>query len=322
MDRLLPAALSCLLLSPAAGADEGLKKVSYIPQWSPQAQFAGYYVAADKGFYAKRGLDVDVLTGTPDVTPGEALKAGKADFATLWLAEGIRLRAGGLRLVNVLQTGQYTGLVLVARKAAGIEKPEDLQGRKVGLWRNFRSQPSAFFREYRLKVREVEQGLSVDLFLRGGVDAASAMSYNELHTILSSGLDPEELTVFRLDEHGFNFPEDGVYMREEAYRKDPQAARAFAQATVEGWVYAFAHPEEAVKSVLLRRRAAGLPADAAHQRWMLDRMRDLVVDRTTHEITGLLKPEDYERVAKALGRDGILRSAPGYKDFFIPCAKP
>ena len=314
--------LAWLLWPGFCGAAPAPRPAVYVPLWSPQAQFAGYYMAQSKGFYKERGLDMSILRGGPDM-PAEAwLAAGKAEFGTLWLSEAIRARARGLRLVNLAQTSQYSALVLVAKKSSGIRKPADIGGKTVGLWEDFQVLPEAFFRKYGIAVREVRQSHSINLFLRGGVDLASAMLYNEYHTMIDSGLDPEEMQVFRFDEYGLNAPEDGIYALEAAFARDPARACGFAQATLEGWRYAFAHPDEALDEVLRRMEAAHLPASRAHQRWMLDRIRELSEERASGTFTGQLKRQDYDRVARMLGDGGQISAAPAYDSFVARCARP
>ncbi|MDD5630200.1 MAG: ABC transporter substrate-binding protein, partial [Elusimicrobia bacterium] len=209
----------------------------------------------------------------------------------------------------------------VARKSSGIRKPADMVGRKVGLWESFQVLPRAFFRKYGVKVREVRQSHSVNLFLRGGVDLASAMIYNEYHTIINAGVDPEDMNVFRFDQYGLNFPEDGIYALEQTYRRDPGRACAFAQATLEGWEYAFAHPEEALDEILPRMAAAHIPVDRVHQRWMLAQTRELSTDRGSGAVTGRLKPEDYARTSQVLADAGLIKAAPRFDSFAVRCGE-
>ncbi|HEY9072785.1 MAG TPA: ABC transporter substrate-binding protein, partial [Desulfobaccales bacterium] len=175
--------------SAAVAQETRLPQVSFIPQWQPQAQFAGYYVAYEKGFYRERGLDLKILRGGPEWPPSEMLAQGRADFGTMQLTAGIVRRARGIKLMDICQLAQHSALMLVAKRSSGIIEPEDMEGKKVGLWgEDFRGQLDAFFHKYHLKVHVVPQGATLNLFLRGGVDVASAMWYNEYHLLLEAGL--------------------------------------------------------------------------------------------------------------------------------------
>ena len=295
---------------------EGLAKVRLMPLWSPQAQFAGYYMAREKGIYARYGLDVDILEGGPGRSPLQSLISGEVDFAVLWLATALQQNDDGLKLVNLAQIIQRSSLMLVAKKASGIAGPADLQGRKVGLWAGELSLPVlAFLERYHLHVQRISQAYTVNLFLRGGIDAASAMWYNEYHTILNAGINPDELQVFSLHEHGISFPEDGLYALEQGYRKDPARARAFAQASLEGWRYAFAHPEETLEVVLRRMREAKVPASRSHQQWMLARMRDLIMPADATETLGRLQLAGFQAAGTILHNHGVIKDIPDYATF-------
>jgi NitT/TauT family transport system substrate-binding protein len=112
-----------------------------------------------------------------------------------------------------------------------------MNGKKVGLWGPiFQIQPKAFIKKYNLNVKIIRQSFSVNLFLRDGVDVASAMWYNEYHTILNSGLNPDELTTFLFHQHGLNFPEDGIYTMKDTFQRDPDLCKAFVKASIEGWL--------------------------------------------------------------------------------------
>jgi NitT/TauT family transport system substrate-binding protein len=305
-----------LPLSTWAVSEPVLKKATLMPLWTPQAQFAGYYVALDKGIYARYGIDLKILNAGPGHDPVKALKDGSADFAILWLTTAIQQRSAGTDLVNLAQIIQRSSMMLISRKSSGIRTITDMNGKKVGLWGGDLSiPPHALFIKYGIKVREVPQTATVNLFLRGGIDVTSAMWYNEYHTIINSGLDPEELNVFSMNELGMNFPEDGIYAMEKTLHNDPALAGAFVKASLDGWRYAFEHPEEALDIVIRRMREAKIPANRIHQKWMLDRMRDLIMPGTARGAPGILKEKDYEAVCSSLLKAGLIRSCPGYDAF-------
>ncbi len=323
------ALLSCILVEVGslAGAQEaGLTKISFIPQWLPQAQFAGYYVAYEKGFYRQHHLEVKLLTGGPEKPASELLAKGSATFGTLFLTDGIEKRALGVKLVNIAQIVQRSALMLVAKKSSGIIAPEDINGKRVGLWRKeFQVQPRAFFRAYHLEVKVIPQSATLNLFLRGGVEVASAMWYNEYHQLLNSGVNPEELTTFFLADYGLNFPEDGIYCLADMANQHPKTCRAFVAASIEGWKYAFAHPDEALDIVMQYVNAAHVASDRVHQKWMLARMQDIILPPGTAIRMGALTQATYEQVAQEIQKSGIIEEIPEfstfYKDFAVTDAK-
>jgi NitT/TauT family transport system substrate-binding protein len=319
---LLIAVLAAVLIPISVHAEANLKKVIFIPQWVPQAQFAGYYFAAEQGIYRKHGLDVTILSGGPQKPASlDLLREGKADFATLWLSTGIQARAQGLNLVNIGQVVPRSALMLVAKKARGIRNPRDIQGKKVGLWGPiFQVQARAFFKKYDLDVTIIPQSFSVNLFLRDGVDVASAMWYNEYHTILAAGLNPEELTTFFFHEHGLNFPEDGIYVLEDRFKRDPEMCRSFVKASVEGWLGAFAHKEKTLDMVMKNLKGEHMPANRVHQRWMLERMKDLILPSEKSDLTVQLLPGDYDRVAACLHSSGLIDRIPQFTSFYRDCS--
>ena len=321
--RLLKAAVVAAVLIPiSVHAEANLKKVVFIPQWVPQAQFAGYYFAAEQGIYRKHGLDVTIVSGGPQKPPPlDLLREGKADFATLWLSTGIQARAQGLNLVNIGQVVPRSAFMLVAKKSRGIRSPRDIQGKKVGLWGPiFQVQARAFFKKYDLDVTIIPQSFSVNLFLRDGVDVASAMWYNEYHTILAAGLNPEELTPFFFHEHGLNFPEDGIYVLEDRFKRDPEMCRSFVKASIEGWLGAFAHKEKTLDMVMKNLKGEHMPANRVHQRWMLERMKDLILPSDKSDLGVQLLPRDYSRVATSLHSSGLINLIPEFTIFYRDCS--
>ncbi len=299
-----------------------LKKISFLPQWLPQAQFAGYYMAQHKGYYRAHGIELTIIQGGPSRSPTEYLKGKKADIVTLWLSSALQLAAQGVDVVNVGQIMPRSALMLVAKTSSGIKTPADMNGKKIALWpADFQIQPKAFFDKFNLTVQIVTTDNPVNLFLRDGVQISSLMWYNEYHTLINSGLDPQEMQLFSFDDYALNFPEDGLYLLRETFEKDREAACAFAAASMEGWHYAFAHPEEAVDVMVSIMEAAHIPANRVHQRWMLDRIRDLTMPDGKGYQMGNLQVEDYQRVGDALVANGLIKSVPPFASFFEKCTQ-
>ncbi len=304
---------SCTL---SASPSPRLKKASFLPLWTPQSQFAGYYVAFDKGIYSRHGIDLTIVKGGPGLSPAEALRNGEVDFAVLWLTTALQHRDTGTQLVNLSQIIQRSSMMLISRKSSGIRRLEDMNGKRVGLWGGDLSiPPRTLFSSRGIRVREVLQSGTVNLFLRGGVDVTSAMWYNEYHVLLNSGVDRDELNTVFLQDEGVTFPEDGLYALENTVQKDPLLVDAFVNASREGWQYAFAHPEEALDIIIKYMRQAQVPANRMHQKWMLERMRDLILPCKNPAAFGTLDKQDYEAAGRAMQHEGLIQGYPDYSTF-------
>jgi NitT/TauT family transport system substrate-binding protein len=317
LHRILHQAVAGLCVISLAISAQSRDTLTFMPHWVPQAQFAGYFMAFEKGFYANHGLNVKILTGGPEQIPFDYLQKGDADIVSMWLADGIEKRAHGMPLVLLGQIEQKSALMLVAKKSSGIKTPQDMNGKRVGLWDGqFQLQPQAFFKKYGLHVSVVPQSYSVNLFLRDGVDVASAMWYNEYNTINNAGIDPDELTTFFFFDYGLNFPEAGLFTLESTFANDSQAVSAFVKASLEGWTYAFTHEDETLDVVLVYLQKAHIPASRVHQKWMLQRMNDMIARGKGKVTTAELTPGDFNRVAGALKNSGMIDSVPAFQSFY------
>jgi NitT/TauT family transport system substrate-binding protein len=319
MSRLVIILTLISIVSPGAGfaGSSGLTKVSLAPHWIPQAQFAGYMIALEKGFYREAGLDLTLLRGGPENPAFEALHTNKATFCTDWVSAGISTRASRLPVINIGQIIQRSALMLIAKKRSGIRSVGDLEGKRIGLWGgNFQIQPMALFRKYDLSVTTVPLYSTINLFLKGAVEAASAMWYNEYHIVLNSGYNPDELTLFFFSDFGLNFPEDGLYCLEETYRADPDLCKRFVHASLRGWLYAFENQTETVDLVMKYADAAHTGTNKAHQRWMLARMKDLIIPNGDKTGLGKLKEADYVTVAETMKSFHLVEEIPRFHDFY------
>lgn len=298
-------------------ADE-LTPVRFLPAWIPQAQFAGFYVAEDRGFYAEAGLAVEILQGGPERPASQYLGRGEVDFASLFLSQAIELKGAGVPVVNLAQLIHRSSHLLLAHADSGIEGPADLDGRKIAVWPDFIAQPRALFRRYEVEPVLVEQGASMGVFIRRGVDVASAMRYNEFQALYLSGFEADEFVVIELGAHNVGFPEDGIYALEHTLDSDPERARAFVEASLRGWEYAFAYPEEAIDSVMARVRAAGVISNRAHQMRMLEVLRSVYFDEDGQREPVVLSREDFEFVNEAMMQSGDLSEPLDYERFNRP----
>ena len=308
----------CLGAACAHAEDRPLR---FVPQWIPQAQFAGYYVAAEKGIYEAHGVRVEILEGGPALPPSKAIADGRADCGTFFLANGIVDYEKGLPIVNVAQIVQKSAQMLITRASSGIKSPADMDGKKVGLWGDeFQVQPRALFRKFGVKPRIVPQAVTVNLFLKGGVDVVSAMWHNEYHSLLNTGIEPGELRLFFFDQYGLNFPEDGIYCSKTFLESRTAEVEAFVRASLEGWAYAFAHEEEALDIVMAKAQTLNQGTNRAHQRWMLERMRDIIHPPGAPE-PGTLVREDFNRVVDELLTSDFIATRPAWEEFYHSCIR-
>lgn len=249
------------------------QRIVFTPQWTPQAQFAGYYVAYDKGFYKQAGLEVDFQHPSASYSAFNRLLEGSSDMITQQLVQAVVEIDRGMPLVNVLQTSQQNALMLVSRMDS-IRTIQDLKGKKVGVWKvGFGDLGYIMDAEKELDIQWIPYLQGMNLYLSGAVDAALTMSYNEYLQIKVSG--HENKPFIRFSETEYNFPEDGLYVTYDFYQKHKKEVQAFAEASRKGWEWAREHPEETLKIVMKWAKKENVPTNEIHQRWMLEEILNL-----------------------------------------------
>lgn len=313
-NSLLVLLISLVLLNVPAFTQEKTK-IKYIPHWLPQAQFAGYYMAKEKGIYDKYGLDVTILTGGPNYPCVPILEEKTTEIASMFLSGAIKGMAAGVDLVDIGQLSQRSALIFIAKSESGIRTPQDFNGKKIGIWRSdFQELPMAFLKKYNIEAEIVPITSTVNLFLRGGIDVMCVMWYNEFHQVLNFGINPDELEIFHFIDHDLDFPEDGIYCLRSYYDENREACDSFVKASIEGWQYAFEHEEETLDMVLKYMQDAKVPANRVHQKWMLKRMKDIFMP-FGKEMTGHLYEDDYYLTAYVLLESQSIDSIPDYNKF-------
>lgn len=297
-----------------------LQPVSVVFQWNAQSQWAGYYMAKEKGIYARHGLDVTLASRKGRSDPLDLLMDGSVDFVTHFLSAGIGLRGAKQPLVHVGQIFNRSNLMVVARRSGGVEKITDLSGKAICFWDGYyRFIFKSFFKNQGVTaMRERPMGLTINPFTSKQVAACSAMEYNEYNLIrLSPEVDPDDLIFFRLREMGMDFPEDAVFTTEENAKARPEVCRAFMRATLEGWEYARDNPAETLEVVMrILRDSLDEPVDEDHQRWMLGICVDSVfnVDPAKRR-AGVLSRDDFQIMHDFLLENGQLWQTFTYEDF-------
>lgn len=250
MKRLALILFSLLLVLPLQAQKKKAETdtLVFTPQWTAQAQFAGYYVAKELGFYEEEGVNVQIVHANVTQSAESRLRSHQSHATTLQLAQAVEIVAGGIPLVNLLQTSMSNGLVLISRRG---KNPMKQRGAKVGIWSGgFTQLLESVVKEADLQFEWIRAGNMVNLYIAGAVDAIVAMTYNEYYQVKQAGFNLPESCVYRLADNGYNIQEDGLYVTRAYYEKHKEQAEKFARASRRGWDYAAAHPEQALDIVM------------------------------------------------------------------------
>src|SRR5215217_2121401 len=261
-------------------------------QWVTQAQFAGYFAAVDKGFYKDAGLDVEILEGGVDIVPQTVLAQGQADFAIAWVPKALASREQGAQITDVAQIFQRSGTLQVSFKDKNITSPADLRGKKVGNW--------GFGNEYELFAAMTEAGLDpakdvtlvqqqfdMQALLKGDIDAAQAMDYNEYAQVLEATnpatgklYQPGDFTVLNWNDVGTSMLQDAVWANTEKLESDTayqDTTVKFLTAAMKGWVFCRDNAEKCRDIVVARGSKLG----SSHQLWQMNEINKLIWPSTS-----------------------------------------
>ena len=294
-----------------------LTKVTLQLKWVTQAQFAGYYAAKAKGYYQQAGLDVNIKVGGPDIIPETVVAGGAAQFGLDWVSNLLAARDTGTKLVDIAQVFQRSGMTEVTWKDTGLNTIAKLRGKKVGNWLGgnqwelFAALARAGMDPIHNKgVRIVKQPFDMNLFLHRQIDAASAMTYNELAQVLESKnpktgklVKPSELNVIRMQKIGTGMLEDDVFTTEKwiSSPANQAIAKKFLAASFRGWIYCRDHLNDCTNIVL--KNGPALPH--GHQRWMMNEINALIWP--SPKGIGIMDAASFRRTAKISKQFGVIK---------------
>jgi NitT/TauT family transport system substrate-binding protein len=285
-------------------------------KWVTQAQFAGYYVAKDKGFYDEEDLNVTIKPGGPDIAPAQVLAGGGADVVIDWMPSALATREKGVPLVNIAQPFKSSGMMLTCLKETGITKPEDFKGKTLGVWffgneypfLSWMSQLGIPTEGGADGVEVLKQGFNVDPLLQKQAACISTMTYNEYWQVIDAGISPDDLVTFKYEDEGVATLEDGIYVLEDKLADaafEDKMVR-FVRASMKGWKWAEENPDEAAM-IVLENDDTGAQTEK-HQKRMMGEIAKL-----TAGSNGSLDAADYQRTVDTLlagGSDPVITKAP------------
>jgi NitT/TauT family transport system substrate-binding protein len=273
--------------STAAGGAQKLTKVKLQLQWFTQAQFGGYFAALQQGYYKDAGLDVQILEGGTDIVPQTQLAQGQADYAIAWVPKALQSREQGAAITDVGQVFQRSGTLQVSFKDKNITTAAGLKGKKVGNW--------GFGNEFELFAGMTKAGLNpgkdvtlaqqqfdMQALLKGDIDAAQAMIYNEYAQVLEAKdpktgklYTPDEFNKIDWNSEGTAMLQDAIWASTDKLQNDKayqDQTVKFLQASFKGWIYCRDNPEKCRDIVV----AKGSKLGASHQLWQMNEINKLV----------------------------------------------
>jgi NitT/TauT family transport system substrate-binding protein len=325
MKKLL-AGLAVSALALAATSAMAADAVTLQLKWVTQAQFAGYYVAKDKGFYTDEGIDITIKPGGPDSAPEQVIAGGGADVIVDWMGGALAAREQGVPLVNIAQPFKRAGLELICPKDGPIKTEADFKGHTLGVWFFGNEYPFfAWMNKLGLKtdggpdgVTVLKQNFDVSALTQKQADCISVMTYNELGQAADAGFTADKIIQFNYSALGNDLLEDGLYTT-EAELADPAKKDAlvrFVKASMKGWQYAIDHPDEAAQIVIDNDESGAQTLD--HQKYMMGEVGKLIDVNDW-----ALDKAAYDRTEKALLDQKIIKTKPsgGFTNDITTAAK-
>ncbi len=306
-------------------------KVTLQLKWVTQGQFAGYYAAKAKGLYDKYNLDVTIKPGGPDIIPEQVVLGGQAQFGIDWLPSLLATRDKGGDLVNIAQVFTRSGLTELTWKDSGLSNFCKLKGKKVGVWlggnefEQFAAlQKCGINPNSKSQVTIVAQPFDMQLFLKRQVDAASAMTYNELAQVLEVK-NPKtgklyklsDLNVFPMEKQGTGMLEDGIFVKGSWIKdaKNQDVAKRFLAASFQGWAWCRDNLNACTQIVLDNGPTLG----KGHQTWQVNEINALIWPAPKG--IGVMDPVSYKRTAQIAQKFKIIKKAPSAAAYRSDLAK-
>ena len=288
------------------------QKLVFTPNWTAQAQFAGFYVAQEKGFYREAGVDVEIVHPSVSEPVMSRIIGGKCQVTMLMLPQAMEIIDRGVPLVNILQTSMNNALMIISRRG---KNPLTQKGARMGTWQAGSGLLGiCMSNKENLDYEWVRYAANMNLFVTGALDGTLAMSYNEYYQLLQAGMPLDDKTVYRFCDHGYNIQDDGVYMTKAYYVRHRDQARRFADATRKGWEWAASHQEETLDIVMKYVRGNRVGTNRVLQELMLKEILRLQIDRESKKREFRLRRDMVEKASRLMHEQGVLEREVKYEE--------
>jgi NitT/TauT family transport system substrate-binding protein len=296
--------LSAGLLALATIQAQAGESVTVRLKWLNQAQFAGYYVAKDKGYFETAGLDVSIQPGGSDFPAVQIVAGGNEQFGVTGADQILIARSKGVPIVAVAVIYRENPFVLFALKKSGITKPSEFVGKNVGL--KIGGSEELVYRAV-LKSAGVDKGslhevpVKFDLtpLLTGQVDVWPGYLINKVLAAQEKGF---EVAVIRPANYGVNLYADTLFTTERMLQERPDVVKKFVAAAIHGWTDAMADAEAAARTTV----KFGNKLDYAHELAMMRASIPLI--KAGKDATGVSKQSEWEGLQTMLVEAGFQKT--------------
>ncbi|MFN3648464.1 MAG: ABC transporter substrate-binding protein [Armatimonadota bacterium] len=288
--------------SPGEGGGDGLKKVSLLLNWFPEAEHGGFFAALVHGFYREAGLDVEIRPGGPNVPMIQQTAARRVDFCVANADNVLFGRAEDAPVVAVMAALQVSPRIIMVHEKSGIRSFEQLKNVKLAM-----SDTGAFAQYLRKRypfegVQIVPYTGNVAQFLVDPDYAQQGYIFSEPHVARKKGGDPYPLSVA---EVGFNPYTSLLVTHEERIQSDPETVRKMVEASVRGWEKYLEAPEETNRRIHELNPEMELDLLELGARDMEPLVRD---ETAKQEGIGHMSRERWETLAQQLQEIGQLKA--------------
>jgi len=275
-------------------APEPFDKVTVQLKWRHQAQFAGLYVAQEKGYFAEEKIDIEFNEGGPNIDNVGEVTSGNAQFGITAPDHIIKERLAGKEICAIAVVFRRNPLVFISKEGSGIERPADFLNHTVATSKDSRVQLQAMMEKLGLdfnQLKHVPYDSTYKSFLNGDIEIQSRYITTSLQQFMSAG---NKVNIILPSDYGIHLYADTLFTSDKLVKNDPDLVLRFLRATLNGWRYAVENPEEAVEITLKFARKK----DREVQAKMHEAQLPLI--HTGEDQIGWMKPEIWDGMHKLL----------------------